>query len=112
MSGQMCWLFSSNHDSQPILNLQERSFDPWLPYTAFPQYKVPDYLISGGSKGWSTCQKLIKAGWMLMPTAQLRDTAVEPEAQRVLVKPKSRLKEAFYLAIMRRKNSYRQNLSL
>lgn len=83
MSGQMCWLSSSNSESHLILHLRESSFDPWLPYTTYPQYKVPDCLIPGGSKGWSTCQKLRQAGWTLIPTAQAQNTFVRAEAKRV-----------------------------
>lgn len=83
MSGQMCWLSSSKHQGQLILHLRERSFEPWLSYTVCPQYKVPDYPIPGGSKGWSTYQKLRKAGWTLIPTAQAQNAVIRPEAQRV-----------------------------
>lgn len=83
MSGQMCWLSTSNSQGQLILHLRKRSFDPWLPYTAYPQYKVPEHTMPNGSKGWSTCQKLRQAGWTLIPTAQARNTFVRPEAQRV-----------------------------
>lgn len=70
MSGQMCWLSSSGNQGQLILHLTEHSFEPWLPYTAYPKYKVADYPIANGSKGFSTCQKLRQAGWTLIPTAQ------------------------------------------
>ncbi|MBD2080419.1 hypothetical protein [Leptolyngbya sp. FACHB-17] len=83
MSGQMCWLSSSNYQGQLILHLRERSFEPWLPYTVCPQHKVPDYLIPGGSKGWSTYQKLRQAGWTLIPTAQAQNAVIRPEVQRV-----------------------------
>jgi hypothetical protein len=73
MSGQMCWLSSSSNQGQLILHLRERSFDRWLPYTAYPQYKIADYHINNGSKGFSTCQKLIQAGWTLIPTAQAQN---------------------------------------
>ncbi len=51
MVGQMCWLSNSKIEGELILHLGKRSFDPWLPYTACPQYQVPDFLIPGGSKG-------------------------------------------------------------
>lgn len=57
MSGQMCWLSSSGYEGQLILHLRERSFEPRLPYTAYPQLMVADYPIADGSKGFSTCQK-------------------------------------------------------
>lgn len=78
MSGQMCWLSSPKNENQLILHLRERSFDPWLPYTAYPQYKVSDHPIPNGSKGWSTCQELRQAGWTLIPTAQAQNTFGSP----------------------------------
>jgi hypothetical protein len=73
MSGQMCWLSSSGNEGKLILHLRKRSFDPWLPYTAYPQYKVADYHIENGSNGFSTCQKLRQAGWTLIPTPQAQN---------------------------------------
>lgn len=73
MSGQMCWLASSKIEGQLILHLRKRSFDPWLPYTAYPQYQVPDYPIPNGSQGWSTYQKLRQTGWTLISTAQAQN---------------------------------------
>jgi len=67
---QMCWLSASGEDGEKILHLQIAPGQPWRPYTAFPQYSVPDYRIPGGSKGWATYQKLLKAGWKLVPTAR------------------------------------------
>lgn len=68
MQGQMCWLsrFGSNEDK--ILHLRSAPNKPWLPYTAFPQYSAPDHRIPRGSKGWATYQKLMKAGWLLVPS--------------------------------------------
>jgi hypothetical protein len=71
MQRQMCWLSKSpNSDDEKILYLQTAPGQPWRPYTAFPQYAVPDYRIPGGSKGWATYQKLLKAGWTLVPSAR------------------------------------------
>lgn len=70
MSGQMCWLSALGRDGQKILHLRINPNQPWQPYTAFPQYFVPDYRIPGGSKGWATYQKLLKAGWNLIPSSQ------------------------------------------
>ncbi len=70
MHQQMCWLSSSGSDGEKILHLQAGPGQPWRPYTAFPQYSVPDYRIPGGSKGWATYQKLLKAGWRLVPSAR------------------------------------------
>lgn len=70
MSGQMCWLSSFGKDGEKILHLRLEPSKPWQPYTAYPMYSVADYKIPGGSKGWATYQKLLKAGWTLIPTAQ------------------------------------------
>lgn len=83
MSGQMCWLFSSDNKDHMILHLRKLSFDPWLPYTTFPQYAVPDYPIPRGSKGWSTYQKLRQSGWSLIATDQVLNPFVRPEVQRI-----------------------------
>jgi hypothetical protein len=69
MSGQMCWLSSIGSDGDKILHLRPRPDQPWQPYTA-SQHAVPDYPVPGGSKGWATYQKLMKAGWSLIPVAQ------------------------------------------
>ncbi len=70
MLGQMCWLSKSGGDDEKILHLQTAPGQPWQPYTAFPQFLVPDYRIPRGSKGWATYQKLLKAGWTLVPSAR------------------------------------------
>lgn len=71
MKGQMCWLSALGRDGEKILHLRMNPNQPWQPYTAFPQYSVPDYRFPpGGSKGWATYQKLFKAGWNLLPSAQ------------------------------------------
>lgn len=68
MSGQMCWLSQYGSDSELILHLRLNCSQPWKPYTLCPQYTVPDYKIFKGSKGWATYQKLLKAGWEIVPT--------------------------------------------
>jgi hypothetical protein len=70
MLRQMCWLSKSSGDDEKILHLQTSPGQPWRPYTAFPQFSVPDYRIPRGSKGWATYQKLLKAGWTLVPSAR------------------------------------------
>lgn len=70
MQRRMCWLSQSGESGDKILHLQVGMNEPWRPYTAFPQYSVPDYKITGGSKGWATYQKLLKAGWTLIPTTR------------------------------------------
>lgn len=71
----MCWLSKYGTDSEKVLHLQAAPNEPWKPYTAFPQYAVPDYPIPGGSKGWATYQKLMKAGWRLVPSARAQEFA-------------------------------------
>ena len=68
MTGQLCWLSTSYGDGEKILHLRPQPNGPWRPYKTCPQYSVPDYKISGGSKGWATYQKLLKAGWTLVPS--------------------------------------------
>ncbi len=70
MLGQMCWLPAFGSSGQKILYLRTNPNNPWQPYTAFPQYKVPDYNIPQGSKGWATYQKLMKANWTLVASTQ------------------------------------------
>ena len=69
MMRQMCWLSRFGDTEEKVLHLRTASHEAWRPYTAFPQYAVPDYRIPGGSKGWATYQKLRQAGWVLIPSA-------------------------------------------
>nr|WP_044291231.1 hypothetical protein [Rivularia sp. PCC 7116] len=69
----MCWLSTSGQNKEKILHLQTAPNEPWRPYTAFRQIAVPDYKIPGGSKGWATYQKLLKAGWTLVPSARAKE---------------------------------------
>ncbi|MDF5719447.1 MAG: hypothetical protein PUP91_02915 [Rhizonema sp. PD37] len=73
MHRQMCWLSMSGYDGEKILYLQFAPNEPWRPYTVFPQYAVSDYKIDGGSKGWATYQKLLKAGWTLVVSTQANE---------------------------------------
>lgn len=68
MQRQMCWLSGFGTNGQKILHLRTAPNEPWRPFTAFPQFFVPDYPVPKGSKGWATYQKLMKAGWILMPS--------------------------------------------
>lgn len=70
MLRQMCWLPLSGSYREKVLHLRIQPNQPWQPYNAFPAYTVPDYRVPGGSKGWSTYQKLIREGWTLIPTEQ------------------------------------------
>lgn len=66
---QMCWMASSGSNNQTkILHLRLTPQEPWKPYTSFPQLSVTDYSVPRGSKGYSTMQRLLKAGWKLMPS--------------------------------------------
>ncbi|MCC5627611.1 hypothetical protein [Nostoc sphaeroides] len=73
MHRQMCWLPKSGGNGEKILYLQTEPNQPWRPYTAFRGFTVPDYQIPNGSKGWATYQKLLKAGWTLVPSARANE---------------------------------------
>lgn len=66
MLREMCWLSPLGTNSAKILHLRTSSGDPWRPYTAFPQFCVPDHNVPGGSKGWATYQKLLRSGWTIV----------------------------------------------
>ena len=68
MLGQMCWLSPFGSDEDKILHLRTNPNQAWRPYTAFPEYAVPDYRIPKGSKGWATYQKLMQTQWTLIPS--------------------------------------------
>lgn len=74
MSGQMCWLSSFGSKGEKILHLRLNPSQPWKPYTCCPEYAVPDYKIPKGSKGWATYQKLLKAGWDIVPSAKAQES--------------------------------------
>ncbi|NHC36566.1 hypothetical protein [Scytonema millei] len=76
MSRRMCWL-SQAQQGEKILHLQLSPDEPWKPYTAFRQFAVPDYPIPGGSKGWATYQKLLKAGWTLVHSSRAQEFTVK-----------------------------------
>lgn len=70
MTREMCWLPALGSDGTKILHLRTSPSQPWRPYTACPEYAVPDYRIPKGSKGWATYQKLLAAKWTLIPSEQ------------------------------------------
>jgi hypothetical protein len=70
MTGQLCWIPKFGGGGKLGLHLRLESHHHWKPYTAFPGLCIPDYPIPGGSKGWATSQKLIQAGWVMIPTKQ------------------------------------------
>ncbi|PSB41507.1 hypothetical protein [Chamaesiphon polymorphus] len=72
MAGQICWIPKFGSKGQLALHLRLEPYHPWKPHTAFPHLCVPDYLIPNGSKGWATCQKLLRAGWTIISTEQAR----------------------------------------
>ena len=75
MAGQMCWLSRHGNDGEKILHLQTQTSSSWQPYTVFRHLAVPDYRVPGGSKGWATYQKLLKASWTLVPSARAKEFA-------------------------------------
>jgi hypothetical protein len=67
---KMCWMSPSGTDSETkILHLKVGD-SPWRPYTSYPQFAVGDYSVPRGSKGYATFQKLLKAGWEIVPSPQ------------------------------------------
>jgi hypothetical protein len=74
MTRQMSWLSALGSDGEKILHLRLEPNQPWKPYYACLQFAVPDYPVPRGSKGWATYQKLMKAGWELVPSAEARQT--------------------------------------
>jgi hypothetical protein len=68
MLREMCWLPLLGTDGDKILHLRTNPSQPWQPYTAYPQFSVPDYEIPKGTKGWATYQKLMQQKWTLIPS--------------------------------------------
>jgi hypothetical protein len=68
MSKEMSWLPIRGKDGDAALHLRTASHQPWKVYTSYPEYSVPDYPISGGSKGFATFQQLRLRGWNLIPS--------------------------------------------
>ena len=66
MIQQMCWLPISKTDETKMLHLRVDSNQTWQPYTAFPEYAIPDHPVPGSSKGFATYQQLRHQGWLLM----------------------------------------------
>jgi hypothetical protein len=80
MPGFMAWLPSLGSDGTKILHLKESQTGTWKPYTN-SKYKIPDYKIQGGSKGWATYQKLRLEGWVLVPTTQASGVFVQQHGE-------------------------------
>jgi hypothetical protein len=72
MTGQLCWIPTVGSKGTLVLHLRLDPFQPWKPHTAFPNLCVPDYPVPRGSKGWATSQRLLQAGWEIVPTAQVK----------------------------------------
>ena len=66
MIQQMCWLPISKTDETKMLYLRVDSNQTWQPYTAFPEYAIPDHPVPGSSKGYATYQQLRHQGWLLI----------------------------------------------
>ena len=66
MIQQMCWLPISKTDETKMLHLRVDANQTWQPYTAFPEYAIPDHPVPGSSKGFATYQQLRHQGWLLM----------------------------------------------
>lgn len=77
MLKQMCWLPMMGTSGEKMLHLRTSPNEAWRPYKAFPQYAEPDHQEPGGSKGWATYQKLMKAGWNLMPTNEEQPSSLD-----------------------------------
>lgn len=82
MSGQMCWLSPKGTGGKKILHVRTHPYQPWRPYTACFQFAVPDYPVPGGSSGWATSQKLMQAGWTLVPSTQVQEALLMPQLKR------------------------------
>lgn len=59
-SGQMTWS-PNGGPSEGVLHLRLNPFDPWKPYTEFPEHSKPD--LPSTSEGYSTFIALIQHKW-------------------------------------------------
>jgi hypothetical protein len=66
MTGQMKWMRVKD-DGPLVLHVRMSPLEPWVVYTS-TRFAVSDY-DQRGSKGWTTYQNLLKAGFQLIPTA-------------------------------------------
>jgi hypothetical protein len=76
MTGQMCWLSTTDFETK-ILHIRSNPFQPWQLYTT-SHLAVPDPQIPGISKGIATYQILFSAGWELVATKDAYKLAVVP----------------------------------
>jgi hypothetical protein len=75
MTGQMCWLPRFGQGGELALHLRVEPHHPWAIYTSMPKFCAPEYNVPRGSKGWATCQRLIKQGWTVVPTEQAKNAS-------------------------------------
>ncbi len=80
MTGQMRWLPTFTSDGELVLHLRVSQYQPWSPYTSFPEYVVPDHEIQEGSKGYATFQSLLRAGWIAVASPKI----YPPEAPQTI----------------------------
>lgn len=66
MHGEMCWLYTATSREKKVLHLRLAPGSPWMHYATCDGLAVPDYVVPGGSRGWATYQKLLRAGWTLL----------------------------------------------
>ncbi len=67
---QMCWMAPNGTDNETKILHLKLGDDSWKPYNKFPQIAVADYNIPNGSSGYATMQRLLKAGWEIVPSPQ------------------------------------------
>ncbi len=58
--GQMTWS-PNGGTSVGVLHLRLNAFEPWKPYTEFPNYQKPD--LPSSSEGYATFLSLIQQKW-------------------------------------------------
>jgi hypothetical protein len=63
LPGQMTWKPQGVADST-VLHLRQNAGESWQPYTAFPQYVLPD--PPEFSTGYATFLALLKKQWQLV----------------------------------------------
>ncbi|ANV85369.1 hypothetical protein AWQ21_13960 [Picosynechococcus sp. PCC 7003] len=59
-AGQMTWS-PNGGASEGVLHLRLKAFDPWRPYTEFPEFYKPDFPST--SAGYATFLSLIRNQW-------------------------------------------------
>lgn len=90
MAGQLCWLPKFGSNGKLALHLRLEPYHPWKPHTAFPHLCCGDYPIPNGTKGWATSQKLLAAGWTIVPTDRGRESIDAPVSSLISLASNSR----------------------